>query len=232
MVFTEDGAIGSLTQRGTSTIQVLGLNRAPLVEARARSIEQSRLEFMSLVSADSTRDKAVRRLLNERREYAGAIRQCLAALIKELGLAPSSSPVIPKLSKRRRQEAIKFFQHEQAATDSYSIADEQDRSRFLSRSRAIERIEIRNFRAIEHLTLSFSENEVTGGSDNSDRSETRAGWLMLLGENAVGKTSIMQAVALALVGEKWRSDVITRNRIDASDCMRRGAKSGYVKIHL
>ncbi len=55
---------------------------------------------------------------------------------------------------------------------------------------------------------------------------------MLLGENAVGKTSIMQAVALALVGEKWRSDVITRNRIDASDCMRRGAKSGYVKIHL
>jgi hypothetical protein len=50
-------------------------------------------------------------------------------------------------------------------------------------------VEITNFRALRNVTLEFGEP----GSE-------RAPWLVLLGENATGKSSVLQAIALALAG--------------------------------
>jgi energy-coupling factor transporter ATP-binding protein EcfA2 len=55
-----------------------------------------------------------------------------------------------------------------------------------------------------------------------------AAWLLLLGENATGKTSILQAVALALMGDKARK----RLPVKPKDFVRRGCQTGYVKISL
>jgi predicted ATP-dependent endonuclease of OLD family len=48
-------------------------------------------------------------------------------------------------------------------------------------------VEIRNIRSIEHLEMEFPEP---------------AGWHVLIGDNGAGKSSIMQAIALALMGPK------------------------------
>jgi hypothetical protein len=51
---------------------------------------------------------------------------------------------------------------------------------------------------------------------------------MLLGENGTGKSSILQAIALALVGDEYRS----RLNLDAASFVRRGSGSGYVEVAL
>jgi len=220
-----------LTHRGTITIQTLGLNREPLCQARARVIEHAKNIFEAALHKAKTRNSEIERLLDPKKEYTAAIRQCLASWMKEHSLAALPAYDLPDLSKRRRQLAVKQFREEQNVTDTYALG-EQDKSRFLSRSRAIERIEIRNFRAIRNLTLTFSENDATGGSSRSKGMGSNASWLMLLGENAVGKTSILQAVALALVSETVRSEVVAQNQINIADWIHHGAEKGSVKIHL
>jgi uncharacterized protein (TIGR02646 family) len=231
LAFSENGSIGSLTHRGTITIQTLGLNREPLCQARARAIEHAKNIFESVRHKAKTRNSELERLLNPKKEYTAAIRQCLASWMEEHGLAPLPAYHLPNLSKHRRQMAIKRFREEQNVTDTYTLG-EQDKSRFLSRSRAIERIEIRNFRAIRNLTLKFSEDDVADGSSRSKGMGSNASWLMLLGENAVGKTSIMQAVALTLVSETVRSEVVAQTQINVADWIHHGAEKGSVKIHL
>ena len=78
------------------------------------------------------------------------------------------------------------------------------------------RIELKNFRCFESLHLDLP----VGSSE-------RAGWLVLLGENAVGKSSVLQAVALALAGEKLPA-------IDYWELLNRKArwKEGFVLLEL
>lgn len=51
----------------------------------------------------------------------------------------------------------------------------------------IEYIHIKNFKSIENLKIEFKEDELNNKS-----------WLILLGENGVGKSSILQAIAVGL----------------------------------
>ena len=78
------------------------------------------------------------------------------------------------------------------------------------------RIELKNFRCIESLTL-----DLPAGTSE------RAGWLVLLGENAVGKSSVLQAVALALAEERL-------SEIDYWQLLFRKArpKRGFVHLDL
>lgn len=73
----------------------------------------------------------------------------------------------------------------------------------------IRRVEIRNFKAIESLDLDFPEAQV----DEDDA----ANGLMLIGENATGKSSVLEAIALALLG----TEQIGRLGLKAADFLRR-----------
>jgi uncharacterized protein (TIGR02646 family) len=252
LVFADDGSIGSLTERGTTTIQVLGLNREGLREARQRVIAQCRVEFSRLLSRKSTAGE-VQDLISDSQEYAGALRQCVRTWLTQeqtaggrpAGRPPSKaaykslnqitqaiSATVPEISEKQRQSGVDHFSAEQREADSYSISDASSKGQYLGRARAIERIEIHNFRPIEDLSLAFAESQATGGAAVTSPDGTGAGWLMLLGENAAGKSSVLQAVALTLMGRKWRNDVLARNRLDTSRFLRDGANSGYVRVHL
>ena len=80
----------------------------------------------------------------------------------------------------------------------------------------IRAVEIENFRAIEHLRL---ELPLRMGEGN---------WLMLLGENGAGKTTILQALGLALCDEKTRDKL----RLDPRDLLRHGSEEGRVTVTL
>ena len=62
---------------------------------------------------------------------------------------------------------------------------------YFRRTRRIERIEVRNFKVLGDLDLRPGSLASTAAT---------APWLMLLGENGCGKSSLLQAVALALMG--------------------------------
>ncbi len=79
----------------------------------------------------------------------------------------------------------------------------------IGRSALLQRIRIRNFKAIEDLTIEIpiGVKEISTGPLYDRKLRTRAvNWKMLLGENASGKSSILQAIALALFGPDIEKD--------------------------
>lgn len=83
-------------------------------------------------------------------------------------------------------------------------------------SAEIRAIEIRNFRAIEHISLEMTEGPGEGS------------WLMLLGENGTGKSSILQAIGLVLSD----TETIKTYADEAQHLLRKGAEWGQVRVEL
>jgi predicted ATPase len=81
----------------------------------------------------------------------------------------------------------------------------------------IAKVEIVNIRCFQSLTVDF---EV-------DRKPIR--WAMILGDNAVGKTTLLRSIALGLCNE---SDAVALMKSVPGDFVRKGAEEGYIKIHL
>ena len=75
----------------------------------------------------------------------------------------------------------------------------------------LERIEIENFKAIRKLALDVGKS-----------------WLMFVGENATGKSSILQAVGLALLGPSHLADLA----LDARQFLSHGEDEGVVRVYL
>jgi len=78
----------------------------------------------------------------------------------------------------------------------------------------VRRLMLENIRGIEHLDLEFPQGI--------------APWTMLLGENGHGKTTVLQAIALALMGDAARS----RLEIEEDAWIRNGARVGKIRLEL
>jgi predicted ATPase len=74
-------------------------------------------------------------------------------------------------------------------------------------------VEIRNIRSIEHLEMEFPEP---------------AGWHVLIGDNGAGKSSILQAIALALMGPKEALSL----RLQLQKYLRGDSEKAGVKLRL
>ena len=239
LVFAEDGTVASSTEEGRTTIEVLGLNRAQLLAARVEALAAVRREWES-ISDDLSRqgglDPVAFDALFERRLPFSALRRQFLntwahAHRGELDRALSAAPKgpssvaevagdLPVVTRAERNRVKGAFEQAQVAQDAYSLAGEADASEdYFRRTRRIERIKVRNFKVIGQLDL-------TPASLAS--SAATAPWLMFLGENGCGKSSLLQAVALALMGADERDAL----GLDASTYVRNGARSGSVRVHL
>ncbi len=83
----------------------------------------------------------------------------------------------------------------------------------------LQKIEILNFKCIEKLTLELKQPD---GLDSPNG-------LMILGENGSGKSSILQAVALALEDP---ANLTGHPFLTHKKVLRRGEHKGYVRLHL
>jgi predicted ATP-binding protein involved in virulence/nucleoside phosphorylase len=81
----------------------------------------------------------------------------------------------------------------------------------------VSRVELSNIRCFERLTVDFDETE------QSDR------WTMILGDNAIGKSTLLKSIALGLCNE---SDAVALIKEMSGEFVRKGAEEGYIKIHL
>ncbi len=239
LVYAEDGSVASTTDEGSGTIEMLGLNRAQLLAARVEALAEVRREWEAVsgqmtakggldpLAFDGLFDRgrpfsALRRqFLNT---WADGHRQELDQALQAAPQGPSSVAEVagdlPVVSRAERTRVKGAFDEAQVAQDAYSLAGEANASEdYFRRTRRIERIEVRNFKVIEDLDL-------TPGSLAS--ATATAPWLMFLGENGCGKSSMLQAVALALMGADERDAL----GLDASTFVRNGSRSGYVRVHL
>lgn len=237
LVYAEDGSVASTTDEGRATIEILGLNRAQLLEARRDALARLREEWEEVaghVAAKGGLDAtAFDRLFDRALPFSALRRQFLNAWAqrrrRELDTALQATPEgpssvaevagdLPVLTGAERRRVKGDFDRAQAAQDTYSLADDASVSEdYFRRTRRIERIEVRNFKVIGDLDLRPATS-----------STAAAPWLMLLGENGCGKSSLLQAVALTLMGARERDAL----GLDASTYVRNGTRSGYVRVHL
>ncbi len=189
--FDQSGTVKALTERGGVTIQVLNLNRHPLVEERRRTYR--------LILAEITESRVIGRpvrpdLLDEDQPYLAVVREALRAA-----------------NERIEQPADKFEVPEERRSADQVLMDEDS---FRLNARALSRVEIRNFKSLREIDVGFAEQ--TGEA---------APWLMLLGENAAGKSSLLQAIGLALAGTEEASRFTRPSRVLAT-----GAQTGFIRL--
>jgi AAA domain, putative AbiEii toxin, Type IV TA system len=119
------------------------------------------------------------------------------------------------VSKAVKSSAIHDQQVYQRRVEQGSIDDLST----YGRSAAIASIRVHNFRGLADVELRFG-----GGA------EGQASWMALLGENGVGKSSVLHAVALTLMGQRHLDSVAAD--VDFGGLLRRGTDEGLVQVQL
>lgn len=221
-------AVG-LTKRGNTSIVVLGLNREELARTRYERWQTLRmmLEIVDTVPANSKIEINTRIIeaLKSEAPLAGAMRALCRnhiekngapkALAKQLdALAPKSILTSPKELAAAEKEASSF----RDSIGDYSVENPTGTAleKFAFGVKRVERIEVKNLRAIRDALFTFPAKG------------DRESWLMLIGENGVGKSSLLQGVALALMGQEHANNL----GLNGADFVRHGAKHGFVRVHL
>ena len=99
----------------------------------------------------------------------------------------------------------------------YSVEKESQKGNYYLKSRFVERVEIRNFRVISDLAFDLPVDV-----------EEQGCWLLLLGENGTGKSTVLAAIALALMGDVQRRKFLDKHNLKASDFVRFGCDKGRI----
>lgn len=203
------------SSRGKATVDILQLNDDELIHRRSEAIEAIFDAWKATLQGRGNISGAIAEV-----PFRGAWRDVLARTLTEFGIASLGSATGRSLARRlhtlversdedargrmvaaidlvresdriRREELLREPAVEE---DSYVKARPTASEQPLLFPRVvIERLRIRNFKAIDSLDISL----------RSARSRKRgAACLMLLGENAVGKSTCLLAVALALLGTR------------------------------
>src|ERR1700752_593660 len=124
--------------------------------------------------------------------------------------------------KKQIRQPVKGFKEHEKEQASYSLSKASDQKKFFSQTRYIESVEIRNFKVIKHIKLNFAQTPDAGS------------WLLILGENGTGKSSLLQAVAIALMGDKERErlGVNDGTRLATYPRTPNEVVKGFVKVKL
>lgn len=219
--FTRDGQVHPLSTRGSSTIEVLGLNRLDLQRQRSEV-------FAVLVSLQQgfPHEEAIA-LLDAQRPHAGALRilvigLCRAASqlrrmalpVDHRNLATSLVTVRALLSENEWLRAMDMIGMKRVWSDlhvSYDVLGTNVARNEKRKQPLLESILIEHFKGIDRIEL-----DLTAGWRH--KRARRAPCTMLLGENSVGKSSILQAVAMTLMDAPDRRAM----RLDPEDFISRG----------
>ncbi len=120
-----------------------------------------------------------------------------------------------------QKSAKRSFREYQKVQADYSLKDEEGLRKYRLQRPLVEWIEIHNIKCIRHLKLDLIAPHVG-----------KIPWLMILGENSTGKSTILQSIALVLVGPDYFAELISKRNVNPSEYIRKGTKSGYVKVQL
>lgn len=211
MAFSHTGIWLPLSDKGRATIEVLRLNRRRLVEQRLLAVDET---FAIIAEAiESQWDDVGVDLLEDlnRLAYAGAIQVAVYAVYRETARAVGAKIEpwfsLPRDIRRLRghhgiwREVAAEYRRNGWAPDRSLVPRMAVESHWHSemespRQSYVERVRIRNFKGLEDIELELAA---------SRSFDTQAPCAMLLGENAAGKSTVLQALALSLMDARLRA---------------------------
>lgn len=239
--FLCDGWCEPLDVRGQVTVKILDLNRDRLAYLRKLSIEKFLEELQQAVGHYASSPR-IRDLFLPHQDFAGARLNILQRLLRgltfrgrslggpigalhlrfeemcERGLSSDDGE---RLMQRFEQlpiedRARERWDGELGIQTAVSISDATSPWAAVGRNGPLSFIAIEHFKGVQSLKLNI-------GARRTSRS---APCLMLLGENAVGKSSILQAIALALLGGREAR----RLRLEAMDFLSSGTDDRWDQL--
>lgn len=242
LIYSEDGEVDFLTPKGKTTIEIIKLNRIELVRARKIFILEIKREwehFSKLFSAPEENMTAINNMVKSWRStfsndsskpYLAIQRQILTKLFKEAGINDylnnrdfkifQESEILNGKPLNFLEEDIEKF----ANKVELSFEDKEEINQNLKiddiKHIYVEKIELKNFKCFSSLELEFNHN-----SDSPIKNEP---WLLFLGENGVGKSSLLKAFVIGLTGQEYITDL----GIKGDHLLKHGSKKGFIKIHL
>lgn len=187
--YDNDGYIQIKTNEGEQTVELLRLNdRTSLVESRRKArkeiidiLEKAIEGGLTLISEQEL--SYIHRIYENDNNSIPFLSYKKWVLVNELGDTPFLGQILKLEDYKHDTNLIKSFNKPiRKKTKSKDLV--------VNDYFPIEYIQIKNFKAIEDLKIEFKEDNI------------RKSWLVLLGENGVGKSSILQAIAIGLKVEK------------------------------
>ncbi len=121
---------------------------------------------------------------------------------------------IASVSGQQHKQSLSAAVPEEKRSAAKVIAEDAEAFRLTARS--LQSVEIVNFKLVRHMAIRLPE---PGGE--------RAPWLMMLGENASGKSTVLQAIGLALAG----ADEANRF-LRPSQALTTGTEEGHIELRF
>jgi uncharacterized protein (TIGR02646 family) len=200
--FDLTGKVLPLSRRGDVTITLLGLNRIDLVRRRRSHIANVRscLDAVARRPGSASRRTATKDL-NAMMDPAAPYSACVTQVLRQ------------QLAKSKLTLDGLDLKDSTGPAHSHVVASTT--AQFAPRF--IDEVTIKDFRGIKNLSLR---------APSSDQS--KMDWLMLIGENGAGKSSVLQAIALNLMSEPDRRALARTPR----PYIRRGTRRASVSIRF
>lgn len=214
-LYEENGNVIATSEKGKVTIDILNLNRSNLIHKRLIALNH----FINVCDKFKNDNWHFERSvylqdilngINGLSPFTGIKRYYLTQLIRDdrMEYLEEFTPYLKDRIKKKNKirisnpNRINFEKLpgeviiEPIKDDDYDVTDDEDIAKYFYKQRYIEYFEIQNFKGIEYINIDF----------RSIKGEN-APWMMILGENGFGKTSILQAISIALMGESKREEV-------------------------
>ncbi|MEN4759506.1 AAA family ATPase [Chryseobacterium sp. C39-AII1] len=195
-MFSDNGHIDALTDEGNQTIELLRLNRSNLLEGRRNARNEIIAAVESLIIGKQIDNDLVKKYFTAIYELEDPHIEFLSykrfILLNELETQPFLGQIIGLEDYQTKED---WFREKEKQTKREGLWKDLIKSDYFP----IEYIHIKNFKSIDDLRIDFKEDDIDKKS-----------WLFLLGENGVGKSSILQAIAIGLKVER---KIVTSNQI-------------------
>ncbi len=228
--YDRKGNIIPLSEKAEYTIELFQLNRPRLVEERHKRSQflSELLDSITFSSNESSRIKDVFFNLQDDQSHLGLNRQIIAEwYLANEKLIDNEYPdlnqefrlILAKTVPSWRQlartsEVISSFEPEDSAREDTSEAETPIGYEF---SKFLEWVEIYNYKCIEHIKLEIPQPSEGQGEQS----------ILLIGENGVGKSTVLQATALAMMGNEQLQEL---NLGDYNHLIRRDSKKKRATI--
>ena len=187
--YSNEGYIISKTIQGDQTVELLRLNdRTSLIELRKEARKEI-LDLLEKVIQGGTSSISLKELSYLQRIYENENDEISFLAYKKWILLNelSDTPFLGQILK------LDDYEHDSNLIKSFNkpIRNKSKNKNLIANDYfPIEYICIKNFKSIDNLRIDFKEDDF------------RKSWLVLLGENGVGKSSILQAIAIGLKNDK------------------------------